>query len=146
MVMEELSQYNLFTLSGQKLGINVSCIDFISMDGRVMTIPLAEDTIEGVMDIRGEIITVINLARRLNIPEGDNVETPAYIIVTTHESDERIALKIDEILDNVYADKDEFTPPPANLNGISAKHVQMIHRRDGELIPILNVENILGET
>ncbi len=135
-------QYNLFKLHGLLFGIPVERIDYISMEGTVIDVPLSDDTVRGIMSLRGEIITVLDLPKRVKFQADGELSSRIYVIIRGHN--EKAGFAVERVLDNIYAAKAELFPAPASMTGLDAKSVSAIHRRDGALVPILNVDYILA--
>ncbi|MFQ5502594.1 MAG: chemotaxis protein CheW, partial [Phycisphaerae bacterium] len=97
--------------------------------------------VEGVINLRGEVVTVIDLCKVLKIERTTKVSDSRNIIVNS--MGEHIGLLVDRIADVVTARSDEIDPLVANLHGIDGRFFEGVFRMDSELMVILDVEEIL---
>jgi len=108
----------------------------------VTPVPLAPDYVKGVLNLRGRIITVMDVGKRLGLPARYNAKDQGMIIV--YSENEFIGLCVDRIGDVVRAGTEEIEKPPANVAGIQGKFFEGVLKAEKELICILNLAELLG--
>ena len=105
-------------------------------------IPQAPVYVRGILNLRGQIVTVIDLCKKLGLPTAEsNREENRNIIVNSEK--EYIGLLVERISDVVRADWDEVKPPPANIGGVQGKYFEGVYKTDHSLIGILNADEVL---
>ena len=147
--MEESSQQlnqNLIELStflvGDALcGMDILTIQEINKLIDMTSVPQAPSYVLGILNLRGQIITSIDLGKKLGLGETEMSEDPRNIIVNSRG--EHIGLMVRKISDVVQADKDKFEPPPSNMGGIQGEFFTGVYKTESKLIGILDVEKVL---
>lgn len=100
----------------------------------------APDYVRGVINLRGSIVTIIDLASKLGLTL-DGTRPPAIIIVPFEG--EHVGLYTEEIDDIIATATEDIEPPPNNLQGINGSYLEAVYKTDERLIGILNVEEVL---
>lgn len=138
----EITQYVTVVIGGQLFGIPIGRVHDVFMPDTMTKVPLSAPEIAGVLNLRGRIVTAISMRRRLNLPplEGAAV-TMAVGIEYKGESYGLVIDKVGEVL-NLPADG--YEPNPANLDPKWAAISGGVHRLDGQLMVILDVDRLLG--
>ncbi len=111
--MTDNRQYCTFTLADGYFGIDVADVQEVLRDHVLTSVPLAHTTIKGLINLRGQIVTAVDLRRRLQLEERGAEEIPMTIVVRT--ADGRVALLVDRIGDVLVADTDLFESPPETI-------------------------------
>jgi purine-binding chemotaxis protein CheW len=132
-----------FYVDGAPYGIDIMNVQEINKQVEVTPVPKAPDDVSGILNLRGTIITVIDLGTKLGTPPVQRTGECRNIIVNSQG--ERVGLLVDEIADVVTVRPEEIEPPPANLSGGAGEFVEGVVKADGELISILDVEALLRE-
>jgi purine-binding chemotaxis protein CheW len=135
------SQYVTVRVAGQLFGLPILAVHEVFVPDRVTRVPLAGDEIEGVLNLRGRIVTTINMRRLLGYPPNGAAGTMA---VGIEYKGEAYGLIIDEVGEVLTLDAVHREAPPANLDRRLADIVVGVHRLAGELMLILDVERALG--
>lgn len=104
-------------------------------------VPQSPEYVMGIMNLRGQIVTVIDLSKKLGLSETKLKDESRNIIVD--DQGEYIGLLVDRISDVVRTDTDKIEPPPSNMGGVQGRFLQGVFKMDKNLIGILNVEELL---
>lgn len=104
-------------------------------------VPQSPEYVMGIMNLRGQIVTVIDLSKKLGLSRTELKDESRNIIV--NDQGEYIGLLVDRISDVVRSDRDKIEPPPSNMGGVQGKFLQGVYKMDKNLIGILNVEELL---
>lgn len=107
-------------------------------------VPLVSDVVHGLMNLRGEIVTTLDLRRRLDLPAIDDGTEPMNVVIRT--DDGTLSLLVDRIGDVLELDADGFEAPPATLRGVSRDLVSAVHKLDDDLLLILDLGRLLALT
>lgn len=122
-------------------GIDILAVQEIIRMATITPVSLTPDYVEGVLNLRGQIVTIIDLAARVDIPSAAD-PSGGHIIVVRHES-ESIGLKVDRIGDVLSASWDQMESPPANLSGIHRRYLKGVLKIKNRLVEILDLPAVL---
>ncbi len=132
-----------FHLGDMLLGIDLSHIHEINRLVDVTPVPHAFTAVRGVINLRGDVVSVVDLRAILGLPPLEVTKRTRNVIVNSR--DERIGLLVDRIADVVSTTEDTLLPPPANLSGIDGRFFDGVFANGDELMVILNVEETLAD-
>lgn len=147
MVADE-SQFQLVTFHlGEELyGVNIMDVKEIVKIQPVRFIPNAPYYVEGIINLRGEIIPIIALHKRFNIKNVQNSEDAdiegGFIILNIDNS--KIGIIIDKVARVVTVKKDEIKEPPQMLSGIGTEYIEGVIREDSHYLIMLNIRKVFN--
>ncbi len=130
-----------FYVGGALCGINILNIQEINKHFDITSVPQSSDYVVGILNLRGKIVTIIDLGKKLELSEIKQEKENRNIIVNSN--DEHIGLLVDSISDVVDSTEDQVEPPPSNLNGIKGKYFSGVLKTEDKLIGVLNIEEVL---
>ena len=131
-----------FHIGDMEVGIEVHKIQEINRDNDFIPVPHAPDAVRGVLNLRGEVVTTLDLRRLLGLPPAE-ITTESRNLVIAHQG-ERIALLVDRISDIVRVPTDQVEARPENFSDIEGKYFEGVCKLDGRLVAILHVEGTLS--
>jgi len=134
-------QFATFRVDDLLLGADIRQVEEINRHLEMTPVPHAPGCVRGVINLRGDVVTVVDLRQILGLGATELSATTRNVIVNSR--DERIGLLVDRIGDVVILSSDEIDPPPPNLNGADVRLFRGVYRLDGELLVILDVEAVL---
>lgn len=126
-------------------GIDILTVQEVNKLKEITPVPLAPDYVAGIINLRGKIVTVIDLGKRLGLFSGfadDRVIPGRNIIV--HYGGELIGLMVSGIGEAVAVDWNLMDPPPGNLRTIQGNFFKGVIKQAGHLIGVLDVEAVLS--
>jgi len=129
-------------LSGQLCGIPVLDVHDVLSEQPITAVPLAPSAVAGVLNLRGRIVTAIDLRKRLGLPPQEPGSENMSIVV--EYQDEPYSLLIDSIGDVMSFPEDSFESNPVTLSQRWQEVSNGIFRLKGELLVILDVEKLLN--
>lgn len=135
-------QYVTVRIGGQLFGLPILNVHEVFEPEQIARVPLAPNEIEGVLNLRGRIVTTISMRRLLGFPPA--AEGGRSMAVGIEFKGESYGLVIDEVGEVMTLDGARREPVPSNLDRRWADVVAGVHRLDGELMLILDVERALG--
>ena len=135
-------EFITFYVGDLLIGANIHCVEEINRLIDVTPAPHAPEYVRGVINLRGEVVTVVDLRTILGLPHA-NVGSQARNVVVNSKG-EQIGLLVDRIADVVLARVDEIDPPPANVSGVDGRFFTGVYKLDTELLVILDVDAALG--
>ncbi len=140
-VNKNLVELATFLVGDALCGMNILKIQEINKLIDMTTVPQAPDYVLGILNLRGQIITSIDLSKKLGLGVTNLSDDPRNIIVNS--KGEHIGLLVKKISDVVQANTDKFEPPPANMGGIQGDFFTGVYKTENKLIGILDVEKVL---
>lgn len=132
----------VFRLGAEEFGVDVLSAYEVLRPGRIASVPQAPPFIEGVMELRGTLLPVIDLRRRFELP-GVGGDGDARLIVT-RLAGERIGVLVDSVSEVLPVPETDLTPPPAYFRGLAAEYIRCIARLEERLILVIDLERILS--
>lgn len=142
--MAEDRQYCTFFLNGTYFGIDVLQVQEVIRFQEMTRVPLAPAVVRGLINLRGQIVTALDLRRRLDMPDRPNDRQPVNVVVST--DDGAVSLLVDEIGDVLRVSETAFEPPPDTLRGPARELIRGAYKLDGRLLLILNTERAVALT
>lgn len=130
-----------FHLDDLFLGVDVVDVQEVIRFQETTRVPLVSDVVRGLINLRGEIVTTIDLRRRLGLPALDDEAEPMNVVIRT--DDGVVSLLVDQIGDVVDLDPDDVEPPPPTLRGASRDLVAAVHKLDDRLLLLLDLSRLL---
>jgi len=134
-------QFVTVRIGGQLFGLPIGLVHEVFSPQQITPVPLAPDVVEGVLNLRGRIVTTINMRRLLGFPLGQG---KACMAVGIEHKDEAYGLIIDEVGEVLSLDPSATQPNPANLDKRWAEVSRGVHRLATELMLVLDIERALG--
>ena len=137
--MDKKQQYCTFYLNGEYFGIEVEKVQEVIKEQPFTTVPLAPSTIKGLINLRGQIIAVIDLRARLECPPFLGNIANRMIIILKHK-EYFVGFLVDKIGEVWAVDVDDFHSVPETLRGVAREMITGTFKRDEGLLKILNTE------
>ena len=134
-------QYCTFRLGDLYLGIDVIDVQEVLYHADVTWVPHAESAVRGLINLRGQIATTIDLRTRLGLESVADDIRQTHVVV--RHAGEAISLLIDEVDDVLTVSTDQFAPPPATLNGPARDLIMGAYKLEKELLMVLDVRRAL---
>lgn len=136
-------EYVTVLIADQMFGLPIGRVQDVFMPDTVTRVPLAPAEIAGVLNLRGRIVTAIDMRRRLGLPPHPNGRGGAYAVGVEHRG-ESYGLVIDSVGEVLNLPSADLEPNPVNLDprwvGISAG----VYRLQGQLMVVLDVDRVLA--
>lgn len=133
-------QIATFYVGDLLLGIDIRQVQEINRHLEITRVPQAPPFVHGVSNLRGDVVTVVDLRKILGLPANESSEKRYVVLQSLGES---IGLLVDEIADVLAAPAEDFAPPPSNIGGVERRFFSAVYTMDTELLVILNVQEML---
>ena len=137
--MSSETQYCTFFVDGLLFGVEVLQVQEIMSEFVVGSVPLAPPTIAGLINHRGQIVTAIDMRKRLDLP-ASTIPPARMLVVRCNE--ETFALLVDKIGDVVAANPKDFEEAPENVNENARELVEGAYKLTDRLLLPLRMEKI----
>jgi purine-binding chemotaxis protein CheW len=139
---QSLVELTTFNIGEMCCGIDILKVQEIKKLTQVTPVPLAPEYVKGIMNLRGRIITVLDVGKRLGQPSKCASRHQINIIVRFEN--EFIGLLVDSIGDVFRTEAGSIEKQPANVSGIRGQYFEGILKTEKQLITILNLAAVLG--
>lgn len=135
-------QYCTFYLGDQCFGLDVVRVQEIVRSQPLTLVPLAHPMVRGLINLRGQIVTAIDLRARLALPP--RMESHESVNVVVQTDDGAVSLLVDEIGDVLEATEEHFERPPETLQGAARDLIQGAYKLTDRLLVILDSELVVS--
>jgi purine-binding chemotaxis protein CheW len=139
---EQITEYVTVMIGGQLFGLPISRVQDVFMPDRVTRVPLSAPEIAGVLNLRGRIVTAIDMRRRLGLPP--RTDDKPSMAVGIELKGESYGLLIDTVGEVMKLGDATRESNPVNLDSRLARVSGGVHRLDGQLMVILDVDHVLN--
>lgn len=129
-----------FQLGAENYGLDIMEVKEIVDYEEIRPIPNAPAYIEGIYNLRGDIIPVISLHRRFQIQRADDIEEDSLLIITIDGM--QLGIVIDRILRVMGINVEEIQPPPKMITGIGAEYIRGVVHQENEYLIILDSDRL----
>ncbi len=140
--MAEQRQFCTFFLENYFFGVDVQQVQEVLRYQEQTRVPLAPQVIRGLINLRGQIVTAMDLRRRLELSERADDALPINVVVRT--ADGAVSLLVDEIGEVVDVADDVFEPPPETVEGVARELIVGAYKLENRLLLILDTEKTVN--
>ena len=140
---QSAQEYITVMIADQLFGLPILEVQDVFMPEAVTEVPLATQDVAGVLNLRGRIVTAIDMRKRLGLP--DLEEDKARMAVGIESNGESYGLIIDTVGEVHRLSNETFEANPANLDPRWAAISAGVHRLDGSLMVVVDVEKVLAQ-
>ena len=140
----EVLQFATFHLNNELFGINILEVQEIQLPQAVTPVPRAPVHILGLISLRGQIVTLIDLRRRLQMNEEQALAKPYHVVVRT--ADGLACFEVGEIGDVVNVPREEFRDVPDSVRAVDRRFLEGVFRMNRGVLSILDVSEVLSGT
>lgn len=135
------NRYVVFKIENEYYGINIESVIAIEKMENITRIPNSPEYIKGVINLRGDVITLISLRNKINLEDKD-IDSDSRIIVVSKD-DITLGLIVDSSSEVMEIDPDKIDAPPSTSENESSEHVSGIGKINDRLIILLDLSKIL---
>jgi purine-binding chemotaxis protein CheW len=139
--IDNITEYVTATVGGQLFGLPISRVQDVFIPERMTRVPLAPPEVAGLINLRGRIVTAVDMRRRLGLPESD--QGSARMAIEIECKGESYGLMIDAIGEVLKLAASSRENNPVNLDAGFARVAAGVHRLDGKLLVVLDVDRVL---
>ncbi len=135
-------QWVTFRLEGETYGINVMQVQEVLRYTEIAPVPGAPSYVLGIINLRGNVVTVIDTRHRFNLPDGELSDNTRIVII---EADKHvIGVLVDSVAEVVYLRRSEIEAAPNVGNSESARFIQGVCHKNDELIILIDLNKLLS--
>jgi purine-binding chemotaxis protein CheW len=132
------TQFATFSIGDLFFGIDVLNVQEVLRHQEMTRVPLAPGAIRGLINLRGQIVTAVDMRGRLELPALDRSENSMNMVVRTQGG--AVSLLVDEIGDVLAVDEASYEPPPDNLSPVARNLIRGIFKLKDRLLLVLDTE------
>ncbi len=137
-------QLACFYLEDTLCGLDINIVQEINQDLQITKVPMSSDYVVGIMNLRGQIVTVIDQSQKIGFEPSTITEESRVIIVKSQN--EHIGLLVDRVTEVFTTPLKDLADPPSNIKGVQGKYFKgVVHTSKNEILALLDVEAILAE-
>lgn len=137
----KVEQFCTFYLDRSLFGVEVGRVQEVIRSQEMTAVPLAPSVVRGLINLRGQIVTALDLRRRLGRPDHADARAPMNVVVRSEEG--AVSLLVDEIGDVLEVDSLQLEPPPRTLVGRSRELIRGVVQREQGLLLVLDIDRTL---
>jgi purine-binding chemotaxis protein CheW len=135
-------QFSTFVVDSLLFGVEVEKVQEVIRFQKMTRVPLAPPVVKGLINLRGQIVTAIDLRRLLNLNERAEGDRPMNVVVRT--SDGGVSLLVDEIGDVMELDDTTFERPPETVRAKAKEMIGGVHKLKDHLMHVLDTEKVIN--
>ncbi|MBY6186855.1 chemotaxis protein CheW [Marinobacter hydrocarbonoclasticus] len=140
---DEVLQWVTFHLEQETYGINVMQVREVLRYSAIAPVPGAPSYVLGIINLRGNVVTVIDTRARFGLPEAPITDNTRIVIIEAE--DQVVGILVDSVAEVVYLNSSEVDSAPNVGNEESAKFIQGVCHRDDKLLILVDLEKLLSD-
>jgi purine-binding chemotaxis protein CheW len=140
---EELLQLVSFNIGGEEFGVDILKVQEINRMLEVTRVPNAPEYVDGVINLRGKVIPIIDLRRRFGMDRKEHDKNTRIVVVELQGK--VVGFVVDAVSEVLRIPKSVTEPPPPIVAGINADYITAVGKLDDRLLILLDLEGVLSE-
>lgn len=140
---DEVLQWVTFQLEEETYGINVMQVREVLRYTEIAPVPGAPDYVLGIINLRGNVVTVIDTRSRFGLMEGEITDNTRIIVIESEH--QVIGILVDSVAEVVYLRSSEIDTTPSVGTDESAKFIQGVSNREGKLLILVDLNKLLSD-
>lgn len=138
-------QYITFTLGEEEYAMPITIVEEIVKVEDLIPVPKAKPYFSGVMDIRGKVVNMIDLAKKLGIKELNEIDqTPPDRAIIVNVFKKPTGILVDKVSHVIHLPSTSIDPPPPSVKGISSRYIVGVGKKDNRFIILIDIEKIMS--
>lgn len=134
-------QFATFYLNRELYGIPILQVQEILLNQKVTPVPLAPPYVMGLIGLRGQIVTAVNLKRRVGLDGSHKPDDPYHLVIAVNGN--VASLEVDRVGDVLELPGSQFLPTPESLEGIDRDFLDGVFMLEDRILGIINVPAVL---
>jgi purine-binding chemotaxis protein CheW len=139
---EHNQQLCTFSVASYTFGVEVNKVQEVLRFQQMTRVPLAPWVVRGLINLRGQIVTAIDLRRRLGLPDAPPEISPMSVILRTEQG--AVSLLVDKIGDVREVQRELFEPPPATLRDLARDMIRGVYKLPERLLILLDADQAIA--
>lgn len=138
---EELFQLVSFKLGSEEFGVDILDVQEINRMNEITKVPQAPEYVEGVVNLRGKVIPIVDLRKRLDMDVRDYDKDTRIVVVNIEKN--TIGMIVDSVSEVLRIPKSAVEPAPSIISGLDTDYVKGVAKLDDRLLLFLNLNKIM---
>ena len=134
-------QLVVFTLANETYGVDISTVNEIIRMQEITEVPRTPDFVEGVINLRGRIVPVIDLRKRFNLETSEETQSSRIIVVELN--DITVGMIVDSVSEVLRLPKENTEPTPPMVSGVDSAYLKGVGKWGEQLIILLDINKVL---
>lgn len=136
-------QWVTFRLAGETYGVNVMQVQEVLRYTEIAPVPGAPHYVIGIINLRGNVVTVIDTRNRFGLNSGDITDNTRIVIIEAEKN--VVGILVDSVAEVVYLRQSEMETAPNVGNEESAKFIQGVCHKNGELLILIELDKLITD-
>jgi len=130
-----------FFLGSEEYAVDILKIKMIKLMQEITHVPKALDFVEGVINLRGDIVPIIDLRKKLKLGESNRSEESKIIVIEI--DDKLVGVIVDEVSEVIEIEESKISPPPQIIGGVESEYLTGVGKIGDRLLILLDLDKIL---
>ncbi len=140
---DDMLQLVSFKLGDEEFGVDIMQVQEIIRMQNITSVPNAPDFVEGVINLRGRVIPIIDLRKRFGLEQKDHDKATRIIVVKVDEI--TVGLVVDEVSEVLRIPKETVEPPPPIVAGVESEYISGVGKLEDRLLILLDLSKTLSK-
>jgi len=142
-IENQIIQLVSFKLGKEEFGVDILKVQEINRMLEITEMPNSPDFVEGIVNLRGRIIPVIDLKKRLNLPIKEHDNSTRIIVVEL--GGKTVGFIVDEVSEVLRIESNITEPPPEMVTGIDSEYITAVAKMEDRLLILLDLNKVLTQ-
>ena len=139
---DELLQLVTFSISDEEFGVDILKVQEIIRTMEISKVPRAPDFVEGVINLRGKVIPIIDLRRRFGLTHKQHDKNTRIIVIEM--TDVIVGFVVDAVSEVLRIPASTVEPPPPVVAGMDSEYISGVGKLEGSLLILLDLDKLLS--
>jgi purine-binding chemotaxis protein CheW len=137
----DILQLVTFNLANEEFGVDITRVQEINRMMDITKIPNAPEFIEGVVNLRGKIVPVVDLRKKLGFPEKEHDKSTRIMVVEVNGM--VLGFIVDSVSEVLRIPESTIEPPPSLVSGVESDYLNGVGKLDDRLLLLINLEKVI---
>ena len=140
--MSSLQQV-IFRLDKEEYGLDIMKVNGIEKYQEVVKMPNSPEYIEGIINLRGEVLPIYSLRKKFHLVEKE-IDDETKIIVT-YSNDMKIGFVVDSVAEILHIESENIEEAPKIVTGVSRKYIKSVAKQEDRMIILLDIDLVISD-
>ncbi|PKM93372.1 MAG: chemotaxis protein CheW [Firmicutes bacterium HGW-Firmicutes-1] len=136
-------QQVVFKLDKEEYGLDIMCVNGIEKYQEVVKIPNAPEYVDGIINLRGEVLPVFSLRKKFHLTDKEKDDKTKIIVAFTNNM--KVGFVVDTVIEILNIDEENIEATPKILTGIDRRYIKSVAKVEDRMIILLDVELVVTD-
>ncbi len=136
-------QHVVFRIGKEEYGFDIMKVHVIERYQEVMEVPNVPQYIEGVINLRGEVLPIYNLRAKFNLP--DRAPDNATKIIVAYSNGMKVGIVVDAVVEILHIDESQIEEMPKLITGIDRRYIRSVSKVDKRMIVLVDLDLLVSD-